>query len=673
MLLADTSGAQNAQNEIEELSGSILLADQSGAIETGTHPPEKSGALLLPDLSGPAPAMPGRPTDELSGNFLLDAGSTGALPSVESTGRILAAKAASRAPFAAPHEAPGGRLTPAPIIPIALPLGSVPPPPPATLGAGPAQLLPDAPPPELAPREAVPPGDAGVSGTGGPIPSPEIGPRADSTPAFSPYEPIIEIQPAHPAPRESAHATLMGVSPPPASMMEDQSPSHAPSGTPAPPDFVRADAARPIPPPEHSSARVHDFRAIRHDPRAGYALIGFGLVGLIVLVGVIGLVIGAVRTKPSDEPVPSASAAHSAGVRPATTASPVAPTTPAAPTAPGALGAACTLAGAAHVIAPRAVVQSGVETSIVGSQLALGFATREREGYAVAIDPSSAVAEKTVRAHTSAPIRRLVPIEGAQGLEASADVERESDFLAGRRTIPAQHPFDLGFGGGGLAWAPYRSAEIGLVWTLEGDDPVEAIRAAPLDPGHEDSGWAIAFRRGATIYAGAVSGGASLTPKGPLVKIAGLGPQAGSPAVAAQGGAILVAWADRAEPSAPWSLRWMRFSPGDASAEAKPFVPSEGGLGEHAMSPTIAAAGQGRFVIAWTEGPVATHQVRAQTMTGSGVPLGPAMAISDSGVNAGQSQLAILPDGHGVVAYLASSGAAPKASYEVLATPIVCP
>jgi hypothetical protein len=49
------------------------------------------------------------------------------------------------------------------------------------------------------------------------------------------------------------------------------------------------------------------------------------------------------------------------------------------------------------------------------------------------------------------------------------------------------------------------------------------------------------------------------------------------------------------------------------------------------------------------------------------------MAISDSGVNAGQSQLAILPDGHGVVAYLASSGAAPKASYEVLATPIVCP
>ena len=92
------------------------------------------------------------------------------------------------------------------------------------------------------------------------------------------------------------------------------------------------------------------------------------------------------------------------------------------------------------------------------------------------------------------------------------------------------------------------------------------------------------------------------------------------------------------------------------------------------MSPAIAAAGQGRFVIAWTEGPVSNHQVRAQTISGSGAPIGMAMGISDSGVNAGQAQLAILPDGHGVVAYLASSGdGARRRAYEVLATPIVCP
>jgi hypothetical protein len=402
-------------------------------------------------------------------------------------------------------------------------------------------------------------------------------------------------------------------------------------------------------------------------------IIAFCTIGVVVSIGLFGLVIALVNRKPADETAPVASETASSSTSTKGMSTTAAAATATAPAAPGALGAACVLAGASHVIAPRAVVQSGVEAAVVGSRLAVGFAAREKEGFAVAIDPSSAIATETVRAHTPTPLRRLVPIQGPHGLAAAVDAEHDTDFLGGRRTIPASHPFDLGFGGGGLAWAPYRSGEVGLIWTLDGDEPVEAVRAAPLDPLHEDAGWAIAFRRGATIYAGAVSGGGTLTPKGPLVKIPGLGSQVGSPTVAAQDGAVLVAWADRGQPSEPWSLRWTRFAPGEATVEAKAFVPSEGGLGEHAMSPTLSAAGQGRFVIAWTEGPVATHQVRAQTMSGSGAPLGTAMAISDSGVNAGQAQLAILPDGHGVVAYLASSGGGPKGSYEVLATPIVCP
>ena len=671
-VLLEGSGSQNA---LEELSGSVLLPDQSGSIVTGVYR-EKSGALLLPDLSGPAPALT-RGSDELSGNFLLDAGSTGALPSVESTGKILAAKAAARAPFAPMQDSPPAsgvdrashradaqsRPTPAPIVPLALPLGSTPPPPPSFMLAPPTP----APPPPGPPEPPQPSANAGT-----PAPLGKIASKLPTLLGFQPQvvpppqsEPFM-VQPPPAAPEVPALATLVGVPPPPDHVIADAARSQSP------------DYGQPLPPPERSTARLHDFRAMGHDPRARYVLVAFGAVGLVVLLGVIGLIIGAFRKKGGDEPVASASGSSSAsasattptGAR-ATTPAPVAAT--AAPPPPGALGPACTLAGSAHVIAPRAVVQSGVEATVVGSRLALGFASRERDGFAVGIDPSSAVAAQTVRAHTAGPIRRLVPIEGAHGLAAAADVDRDTDFLAGRRTIPSTHPFDLGFGGGGLAWAPYRSGEVDLIWTLEGEEPVEAVRAVPLDPTHEETGWAVAFRRGSTIYAGAVNGGATLTPKGPLVKVAGLGPQVGSPTVAAQDGAVLVAWADRGQPSEPWSLRWMRFAPGDATVEAKPFVPSEGGLGEHAMSPTIAAAGQGRFVMAWTEGPVSTHQVRAQTMTGSGAPLGTAMAISDSGVNAGQAQLAILPDGHGVVAYLASAGTGPKAGYEVLATPIVCP
>jgi hypothetical protein len=673
VLLADQSASQNA---IEELSGSVLLADQSGSIKTVVHR-DKSGALLLPDLSGPAPAMPANAGEELSGNFLLDAGSTGALPSVESTGRILAAKAASRAPFAPIEEAaappaagasPEGRIdspSSAPIVPLALPLGSTPPPPPS-------HLMP-APTPAPAPNAALaafaaPPAQTNAQPQRQ-LPS-KLPTLLQFQPQPAPSEPFM-VQPGAVTPEVPALATLVGVPPPPDHALAEAARSQTPQVGP-----YREGGDLPLPPPERSTARLHDFRAMGHDPRARYVLAAFGAFGLLAFVGIVGLIIGAFRKKAADEPTAATTALSASAAPSATAGAKVAPAA-AATVAPAPLagtpGAPCTLAGAAHVIAPRAIVQSGVETTIVGSRLAVGFASREKEGYAVAIDPSSAIATQTVRVRAADAIRRLVPIEGARGLAAAADGDRHSDFLGGRRTVPATHPFDLGFGGGGLAWAPYRSSEVDLIWTLEGDDPVEAVRAAPLDPSHEDTGWAIAFRRGEAIYAGAVSGGPTLTPKGPLVKIAGLGPQVGSPTVAAQDGAVLVAWADRGQPSEPWSLRWMRFAPGDASAEAKGFVPSEGGLGEHAMSPAIAAAGQGRFVMAWTEGPVSNHQVRAQTITGSGAPLGTAMGISDSGVNAGQAQLAILPDGHGVVAYLASSGTGPKASYEVLATPIVCP
>ena len=330
------------------------------------------------------------------------------------------------------------------------------------------------------------------------------------------------------------------------------------------------------------------------------------------------------------------------------------------------------------MIAPRAVVQSGVEAQQVGaSRVALGFASGPREGMAVAVDPTTLTATQTVRAHAPDAIRRLVPFAAGHGLNAASDVDGKRDHLLGRRTIAADPPFDLGFAFGSVAWAPYRTEKITSIWPLDGDAAIEAVRATPLDPANRDitndaASWAITFRRGTSIYAGVVTGGKTLNAKGPLVKIDGLGPQVGSPTVAANGNAVLVAWADRASADAPWGLRWMRFAPGDASGDPRLFTPPAGGLGDAAMSPTIAAAGLNRFVLAWTEGPVANHQVRAQTLSASGDAIGAPIAISGDGVNAGQAQMAILPDGRGVVAYLAAREPSGK-TYEVMATPLSCP
>jgi hypothetical protein len=86
------------------------------------------------------------------------------------------------------------------------------------------------------------------------------------------------------------------------------------------------------------------------------------------------------------------------------------------------------------------------------------------------------------------------------------------------------------------------------------------------------------------------------------------------------------------------------------------------------MSPSLTPLGAGRVLLVWTEGPVSGHAVRAQTMGPDGSKIGDPLTISAEGVNAGQAQAAVLPDGRGVVAYLAAKAGA----YEVVATPIAC-
>jgi hypothetical protein len=89
------------------------------------------------------------------------------------------------------------------------------------------------------------------------------------------------------------------------------------------------------------------------------------------------------------------------------------------------------------------------------------------------------------------------------------------------------------------------------------------------------------------------------------------------------------------------------------------------------MSPGLVGLPGGRFVIVWTEGPGSSFQVRAQTIGPSGDPIGAPMAISADGVFAGQGQVAVAPDGRGVVAFLGADAPGSK-KFDVRATPITC-
>ncbi len=457
--------------------------------------------------------------------------------------------------------------------------------------------------------------------------------------------------------------TLLGVSAPEAQVptvppqrdreKETEPPADAPSGS----ELV-ASPSRKI---------IHDLRELLQRPRPRWVLpvAAFGVPA--VLLGLIGLIVGAVRGKPGDEVQPGSSASASAstepGLSPSSTSSAAAAATVTPGPTPSAVSTvACTVAGGPHVLAPKAMVPSGVEAVGSGNKLAIGFATGPKDGLALQVDPATLSVTNTLRSHSHDPIRRVLPLVSSK-LLAAVDADRKSDKLASARTIAGDSTFVVGSIEGQLAWAAHASESPKMLWPLEGGGTAEALRGVGL----ADKGYVIAFRMGNAIWFGALHGDKS--PNGVLSKVAGLGPQVGSPALAATDAGVVVAWADRASASDPWSLRWVRWTPGEAPEAAQAFSLPAGGLGEQAMSPALASLGGSRLLLVWTEGPVASHQVRAQTLSAKGQPLGSPLLVSAEGVNAGQGQAAVSSDGNGLVVFLASNGV----GFEVVATPIACP
>ena len=410
-------------------------------------------------------------------------------------------------------------------------------------------------------------------------------------------------------------------------------------------------------------------------------LIGvIAFVGLMLIISLLALVVSAIRGKPSELPSADTSGSSSAALAgsasrppamtetaPTASAPPVvasaAKEEPKAPSTEASLGD-CTTAGEAHVVSPRAFIQSGVEAVVVPGAIALGFAIDPRNGLAVTVDPASIGITTTVKARAfGGDARRMSPILDKGKLTLVPDVDKKNDPIHAQRIVATSPPIDVGVAENAIVWAPHGQNGYAKIFTLDGEGAVDAVRAVPLATG---KGIAVAFRRGNAIHIGVARGEGTLTAEGALARIAGLG-QVGSPTIATSGDAILVAWSDRATGADPWQVRWTKLTAGAAPDAPKQLTLPEGGLGAQAMSPSIAGLGAGRFVMAWSEG-TPSHQVRAQTLAADGTPAGAPLLLSAAGINAGQPQVAVGSDGRGVVAFRAAKGK----SYEIHATPVTC-
>jgi hypothetical protein len=280
----------------------------------------------------------------------------------------------------------------------------------------------------------------------------------------------------------------------------------------------------------------------------------------------------------------------------------------------------------------------------------------------VQVDPSSLEVSQTSKAPSSDPIKRVVPIQTGGKLVALAETEKRP-----KRTIWTDAPIDVGIVKGSLVASPYGQTTYTRLFALDGEPTLDALRGVAVDGKPVGKGYAITFRRQGAIWMGAFTA-EPMTAKGQLLRVAGLGPQIGSPAIASSGDTILVAWADRVATTDNWSIRWVHFMPGDLAPTPKDLNVPSGGLGSSVMAPALVGLDGGRFLLTWTEGPTTNHQVRALTIGSDGKPIGDPLTISPDGVNAGQGQAGVVGDGRGVVVYL---GVKAKA-FELVAVPIRC-
>lgn len=437
-------------------------------------------------------------------------------------------------------------------------------------------------------------------------------------------------------------------------------------------------------PPSVFRSVLDDVQAIRtgqpakNKPR----LIVFGVIGGALLILLLALVVTAFGGKSSDtSTVASATPSHPASAapppppppEPARTETPPPPTavaTAPAPTSetktPSAGFDKCKTTAEARGLTWRAIIGSGVEVSLAENVIAVGFAPSAREGMALSVDPLKLTPKVAANARPKgADVRRATPLFVQGKLTVVPDADRKDDKIQGRRIVMTTPPLDVGVAENTLVWAPHAKDSWAKLFTIEGDANIEALRAVPLA---SSKGLALAFRRGGAISVGVAKGDSVLIPTGSLAQIPGLGPQVGSPAVASSGDDVLVAWADRAGEKDPWQVRYARLPSGGAPNAPVTFAIPDGGLGVQAMSPSVAGLGGGRFLLAWTEGPVSNHQVRAITIGPDDKSSGSPIALSANGANAGQPQVVVDSTGRGAVAFLAAKGK----GYEVFVAPLSC-
>ena len=425
-----------------------------------------------------------------------------------------------------------------------------------------------------------------------------------------------------------------------------------------------------IPPPPAPPA---DLSLYTKGPREGQAdpsppIRKYAIGGAVALAALSVLILATRGAREPESAAPQASAeAPSATIAAATAPSAevahnVAPASP----HPARFGKPCTITAPATrvadwedpAIAPAFAPIPGSERVVVG------FGQSDTYAIGITIDPRSLDRDQVFREFRREKLVSVVPT-AAQG-QLHFQVVRDGFPLSNARVVDGTTPFMLGATPTGVERIVGKGTP-SPVWSFADADQGTVPRIATV-PG---LGHAVTFRRGGKT--GSIASG-WLNPSGDrqtgLVDIAHAdGDFVGTPAIAANGEAILVAFASRATDGPTWRVVLATAKHGELPKTAVPFELPPGGPGGDGISPAVGALSGGRWFLQWTEGSSGNRVARAQVLDKDLSPLTDPVNLSPDGANAGQGAVWSNRDAGTVLFYVQND----KKSHALWGTSIECP
>lgn len=577
------------QAETREMPAAQRATLRDEAWDIPDEPVTSSGALavsssmLLPDASGSIPEV-------VSTSMLLpNDDSSGALPSTTNTGEI--PPVSERGPDSAE------------VIPDSDVIST----------REPAPKRPTTPPPLRASR----PSHASI---------PAIGPHRPSFPSRSE---VLSQTPAPPsAPRDVAERIGLKSKPPPPDINPLSSDFPPPPGVPA--EALDDDKTDP-------SLRRRRAAELKTQPAERKPVVPlWGAIAAVVAVG------GGVwflkdtdgTTKPT-APTPTTSASAVAPV-----VAPVASVVDAGAAVKTAV--VCRLTSSARPIVEAVLQPAGLEVTMTGSRIAVGFAKSTREAAAVELDPASLATKSTVTSKADGNITRVVPRFQEDKLVAVPEWANMSKGVALQRR---ENDIVLGVAKSKLVRIAADGANEEL-FTLPAAN-VDALRVSQIPSSKTDA--AYTYRAPGSVWLGTTQKNDS--PQ----RIPGLGPQVGSPSIVAlDNKTLLAAWADRTSDSEQWGLRIAAYTPGKGNVTPKSFVTKD----KANASPALVRIDASHALLLWSAEKETGYEVLAQTLDAKGAPVGESFAVSAADMIGLQPQGAIGESGKGTVAFLVSNGGA---------------